>query len=195
MPKPEQVDILDDAGNPTGKTLTLTEAHKKGKWHAGVHVALYTPDRRVLLQQRSKTIMFYPGYWDLGVGGPVAAGEGLYEAAIREVEEEIGVTPHDLQAVTRWKYNHHVPSHGMHVKYVLYSFTAQIDPKQFTLQPSEVQAVKLLPIRDAHRLIFEHKGLPQIQLEPYEGDYRKLLDAIEQRFKQSPQADTIELLT
>lgn len=193
--KQNLIDVLNNDGNPTGKTMSLTDANLKGKWHAGVHIALYTSDRRVLLQQRSKTIMFYPGLWDLGVGGTVNAGESIYDAAMREVEEELGVVPHNLAAVTRWKYDHHVSTHNMHIKVLLYAFIAEIDPAHFTLQESEVQDIRLLPLGAAHDTLFRHKGLPQIHLEPYEDYYRQMLVAIEQHFKRPRSADTIEVIT
>lgn len=183
MARPERVEILDEHGNPTGNLMTLTGTNLTGEWHAGVHVALYTRDRRVVLQQRSKAIIFNPGKWELGAGGVVGAGESIYEAAFREVEEEIGATPHNLQAVTRWKYNHHLPSQGMHAKVFLYSFIAEVDPAHFTLQKGEVDKIRLLPVHAAHDAIFNHKGLPHIQLMPYQGYYRQLLAAIEQALK------------
>ncbi len=177
------VDILDDDGSPTGRTTSLTGAHKAGEWHAAVHIGLYTADRRVLLQQRSKAIMFYPGMWDLGVAGAVAAGENIYDAALREVHEELGTLARHLEPVTRWKYNHHVPSHGMHVKVFLYAFIAEIDPTYLRLQEEEVQAVRLLPVHSAHELLFNHKGLPHMQLQPYQGYYRQILKAIEEHYR------------
>jgi len=183
MAHPEDVDVLDENGNFTGKTMTLTGTNLAGEWHAGVHIALYTRDRRVLLQQRSKTIMFYPGQWELGVGGVVAAGERIADSALREVREEVGVTPRNLQPVTRWKYNHHVPSYGMHVKVFLYAYIAEIDPAELHLQQSEVQDVRLLPLSEVHQALFSHKGLPHIHLSPYEGYYRQLLSAIEEEFR------------
>lgn len=183
MAHPEDVDVLDENGNLTGKTMTLTGTNLAGEWHAGVHIALYTRDRRVLLQQRSKTIMFYPGQWELGVGGVVAAGERIADSALREVREEVGVTPRNLQPVTRWKYNHHVPSYGMHVKVFLYAYIAEIDPAELHLQQSEVQDVRLLPLSEVHQALFSHKGLPHIHLSPYEGYYRQLLSAIEAEFR------------
>jgi len=198
MARPERVDILDENGNPTGKLMTITGTNLIGEWHAGIHVALYTRDRRVLLQQRSKAIMLNPGTWELGVGGVVGAGESIYEAAFREVEEEVGVSAHHLQAVTRWKYNHHLPHYGMHVKVFLYSFIAEIDPSHIHLQKGEVDNVRLLPVREAHAAIFKHKGLPNIHLSPYEGYYKQLLTAIEQQLQNRqdfPMLDTIEVDT
>ena len=194
MARPERVDILDENGNPTGKLMTLTGTNLVGEWHAGVHVALYTRDRRVLLQQRSKAIVLNPGKWELGIGGVVGAGESIYEAAFREVEEEIGATARNLTAVTRWKYNHHLPSLDMHVRVFLYSFIAEIDPAHIHVQKGEVDSVRLLPLDTAHDAIFNHKGLPHVQLVPYEGYYKQLLSAIEQELKNRrdfPALDTI----
>lgn len=182
MSHPENIDILDENGNPTGAVMTLTDANLKGEWHAGVHLALYTRDRRVLLQQRSKAIMFYPGQWELGVGGAVSAGENLYNAARREVEEELGVTALDLQAVTRWKYNHHLPDHNLHVKVFLYAYIAEIDPAHLHVQQSDAGTIRLLPMSDAHDVLFRHKGLPHVRMAPYEGYYRQMLAAIEAHF-------------
>jgi isopentenyl-diphosphate delta-isomerase len=182
MAHPENVDILDDNGNPTGKIVTLTGANLAGYWHAGVHVALYTADRRVLVQQRSKTIMFYPGLWELGVGGSVAAGESIYEAALREVDEEVGLLARNIEPITRWKYNHHLESQGMHAKVFLYAFMAEIDPTFLRLQKEEVQNVRLLPLHAVHDVLFKHKGLPQIHLQPYQGYYRQMLRAVEGHF-------------
>ncbi len=182
MAHPEKVDILDENGDQTGKIMTLTGTNLAGEWHAGVHVALYTRDRRALLQQRSKAIMFYPGQWELGVGGAVAAGESIIEAAMREVREEVGVTLRKLQPVTRWKYNHHMPRYGMHAKVLLYAFIAEIHPAHLRLQQSEVQDVRLLPLDNVHDVLFRHKGLPQLHIMPYEGYYRQMLSAIEAEF-------------
>lgn len=196
MARPERVDILDENGNPTGKLMTLTGTNLAGEWHAGIHVALYTRDRRVLLQQRSKAIILNAGKWELGVGGVVGEGESIYEAAFREVEEELGVSAHNLKAVTRWKYNHHLPNLGMHVRAFIYSFIAEIDPQHLRLQKGEVDNVRLLPVATAHDAIFNHKGLPHIQLLPYEGYYKQLLSAIEQELKNRrdfPALDTMML--
>ena len=181
MAHPEYVDILDESAHPTGERMTHTGTNLVGAWHAGVHVVLYTRDRRVLLQQRSKAIMFHPGLWEVGVGGVVAAGETVEQAALREVSEEVGAAPFHLEYVTRWKYNHHIPTQGMHMKVFLHAFIAEIDPAHLKLQRSEVQRVRMVPVREAHEALFFHKGLPHVQLMPYEGYYRQLLSAVEKR--------------
>lgn len=185
MTRQEKVDVLDNDGNPTGEIVTLTGSNLAGYWHAGVHVGLYTKDRRVLLQQRSRSIMMHPGLWDLGMGGVVAAGERVETAAKREVFEELGVIPQDLRLIARWRYNHHLPNYGMHTRIFVHAFIAEIDPANLSLQAAEVRDVRLLPLAEAHDALFMHKGLPQVHLEPYAGSYRQILSAIEAHFGHS----------
>ena len=55
------------------------------------HVLFVNPSGQVLLRLRDdRPDLPYPGLWDL-LGGAVEAGETLAEAAVREVQEEIGI--------------------------------------------------------------------------------------------------------
>ena len=49
-------------------------------------------DGSVLLGRRSDQADFYPGVWD-AIGGHLKAGESPQEALLRELNEEIGVSP------------------------------------------------------------------------------------------------------
>jgi len=62
-----------------------------------VVAALIVQSGRILLGKRSATREFYPGVWDL-FGGHMEPGEGQAETLIRELGEELGITP------TRWSY-------------------------------------------------------------------------------------------
>ena len=54
--------------------------------------ALFVRDGMVLLARRSPHRSTYPGLWSFP-GGHVEQGETLAEALVREVQEEVGVTP------------------------------------------------------------------------------------------------------
>lgn len=88
----ELIDILDSEGNFRGQTAMKTEAHRKGLFHQTVHIWFYTSDGEILLQQRGRDKDTHPLLWDVSVAGHIGAGEEIEMAAVREVDEEIGLS-------------------------------------------------------------------------------------------------------
>lgn len=60
--------------------------------HRGVGVILFNDKGEVLLQKRSKHKDTHPGYYDISVAGHCAKDETYEETALREMQEEIGIT-------------------------------------------------------------------------------------------------------
>lgn len=54
--------------------------------------ALIVQSQRILLGQRSAARTFYPGVWDV-FGGHVEPGEQHTQTLVRELQEELGITP------------------------------------------------------------------------------------------------------
>jgi 8-oxo-dGTP diphosphatase len=59
--------------------------------------ALIVRSQKILLGHRSAEREFYPDVWD-AFGGHVEPGEGQQQTLVRELQEELGITP------TLWKY-------------------------------------------------------------------------------------------
>jgi len=57
--------------------------------------AILTQAEMLLLGLRARHLRSYPDCWDI-IGGHVEAGETFEQTLVREVEEEIGVTPVDF---------------------------------------------------------------------------------------------------
>jgi 8-oxo-dGTP diphosphatase len=57
-----------------------------------VGALLVNRERKVLMGLRAVWKSAWPAHWDT-IGGRVEAGESLEAALVREVQEEIGVTP------------------------------------------------------------------------------------------------------
>lgn len=145
----ELVDILDSQGNPTGKTALKSEAHRNAWFHSTVHVWLYTADGRVLIQQRAKKKETHPLLWDVSVAGHIGAGEEIKRSAIREVEEEIGLTvsPEDLQKIGIFK---SVQKHSEELIdcefHHVFLCELRVALKDLKKQNIEVASLKLIPL-------------------------------------------------
>ncbi|MEM9076537.1 MAG: NUDIX domain-containing protein [Bacteroidota bacterium] len=144
----ELVDILDGEGNPTGESCLKSKVHKLGLFHPTVHVWCYDKTGFILLQQRGKDKINFPLKWDISVAGHVSAGEGLEEAAVREVHEEIGasINPSQLEKIGIFKTEH------QHAKDFLdkefnHTFLCELTTQTaLTKQESEVEALEWFPL-------------------------------------------------
>lgn len=87
----ELFDVLDENGMYTGGIANRQICHEEGMRHKAVAVFIINSKNQVLLQRRSEKKKMWPGLWDISAGGHVLTGEFGYQAAIREVKEEIGI--------------------------------------------------------------------------------------------------------
>lgn len=145
----ERIDILDSDGNPTGRTAMKSEAHRKGWYHASVHVWLYMPNGQVLLQQRARTKETHPLLWDVSVAGHVGAGESATLTAVRETAEEVGleIEESDLQFIGRF-FGEHRHRDNLIDREFHYTYLCELRRPLDTLtkQDSEVEALVLMPL-------------------------------------------------
>lgn len=90
----EIFDIVDLNGEPTGKTIPRSEAHRNGIRHRTAHVWLWrrTDDGfEILLQKRSDDKDSFPGCYDISSAGHIPAGCDYLTSAVRELKEELGL--------------------------------------------------------------------------------------------------------
>lgn len=90
----EYLDIVNENGEPTGETVERSVAHNEGIPHRTSH--LWVLRRRngrteVLLQKRSANKSF-PGCYDISSAGHIPAGDEYIQSAVRELQEELGIT-------------------------------------------------------------------------------------------------------
>ena len=88
----EYVAILNEHGTPTNERCLKSIAHRKGLFHATVHIWLFTSNGELLIQQRNPDKDTFPNLWDVSVAGHIEFGETPSKAALREIHEEINFT-------------------------------------------------------------------------------------------------------
>ena len=169
----ERIAILTSDGKFTGKTTLKSHAHRMGLFHATVHIWFYTSVGNILVQQRGRNKATYPLLWDVSVAGHIGAREAIKIAAIREVEEEIGlhITENNLKKIGVFK---SVQKHRDDLVdcefHHVFLCVLKVSLHQLKKQASEVEALKLISLlqfTEEIKLLKEHKNFVPHATEYY----------------------------
>ena len=138
----------------TGRTMVRGDAVPEGCYRIVVHVCIFDPEGRMLIQQRQPFKEGWSNMWDITVGGSAVAGDTSRTAAERETREEIGLSI-DLTDVRPsltlyWE-------HGFDDYYLL---TRDVDPDMLRLQNEEVQTVRWATREEILRMIDDGEFIP-----------------------------------
>ncbi|GAQ56236.1 NUDIX domain-containing protein [Streptomyces acidiscabies] len=87
----EILDIVDEQDNVIGQ-LPRGEVYADGLRHRCVFIQARDAEGRLFVHRRTPTKLVFPSLYDMFVGGVVGAGEAYDAAALREAEEELGVS-------------------------------------------------------------------------------------------------------
>ncbi len=87
----ELFDVVDDRDQVL-HSAPRHEVHARKLLHRAVHIFLFNSNGEIFLQQRSMQKDAEPGVWSASCSGHVDAGEDYDTAAVRELQEELGVT-------------------------------------------------------------------------------------------------------
>ena len=136
------------------RTMVRGDAVPEGCYRIVVHVCIFDPEGRMLIQQRQPFKDCWSNMWDITVGGSAVAGDTSRTAAEREPREEIGLDI-DLTDVRPsltlyWE-------HGFDDYYLL---TRELDPASLHLQYEEVQTVRWATREEIHRMIDDGEFIP-----------------------------------
>ena len=171
------IDILNPEGKPTGKTALKSEAHKKGWYHATVHIWLFTTSKKILLQKRALTKKIFPGLWDISVAGHIGAGESVLNAAKREVFEEIGLELSEEDLIKIGTRVHQVShSNGIIDNEHHHVFIAELKKplSELKIQKEEVAAIQLFDLA----ILKQTKNLENVLLSRFHEYYTMVYDKI-----------------
>jgi 16S rRNA (adenine1518-N6/adenine1519-N6)-dimethyltransferase len=98
-----KIAVVDDKDRVVG-AAPIEEAARQGLIHRIVRIILRNPTGDILTVRRSKTEQVWPGRWGESASGHVDEGEDYGPAALREVEEEIGLSGVLLNPVDTYYY-------------------------------------------------------------------------------------------
>lgn len=99
----ELVDVVDDADRVVG-CATRAEMRAGKLRHRATYILVFNRQGQLFVHQRTASKDVFPSYFDVAVGGVVAAGESYDEGARRELAEEVGVTAVAPRPILSFRY-------------------------------------------------------------------------------------------
>ncbi|MFG2752102.1 NUDIX hydrolase [Streptomyces xanthophaeus] len=87
----EVLDVVDREDRVTGQARR-GEVYARGLLHRCVFVQARDTQGRIFVHRRTASKLVFPAHYDMFVGGVLGAGEDYASAALREAEEELGVS-------------------------------------------------------------------------------------------------------
>jgi len=149
----ELFDVINENDQITGQEMRSV-VHQLGLWHRGAHVLLFTQDDKLLVQQRSKNKSQSPLLFDCSVSEHVTAGEDYYDAAIRGLSEEMGVSDIEIKPLTKFKMNY-----GPNDNEISVIFKGLVDPSQVRFDPVEIEKVEYHGIPELQQLLIDQPNI------------------------------------
>jgi isopentenyl-diphosphate delta-isomerase type 1 len=126
--------------------------HQRGDWHRGVHVFLFAPDGRMLVQKRSADRASAPSALDCSVSEHVQSGESYYDAAIRGMKEEMGVEGIPLTRLAKFRMNY-----GINDNEVSELYEGVVDPASVNFDPVEIESIHYYSMDELRAMMRESK--------------------------------------
>jgi isopentenyl-diphosphate Delta-isomerase len=143
----ELLDIVNDEDIIIDQQMRSV-AHQLGLQHRGVHIFLFTPERKLLVQKRSKDRAQYSSALDCSVSEHVKAGESYLEAAVRGMKEEMGVEGIEVKPLVKFRMNYGVNDNEISTLY-----EGTVDPVQVKFDPVEIEELNYYTLDELQEMI------------------------------------------
>lgn len=132
----EKWELYDLYRQKTGVYVTRGEKVPQGYYHTVVHVCIFNSQGEMLIQQRQPFKHGWSNLWDVSVGGSAVAGDNSWQAAMREVKEELGLSIDLVNQRPSFTFSF---SFGFDDVYII---NLDVDLSSLHLQYEEVQQVR-----------------------------------------------------
>ncbi len=147
--------IVDKDDNIIGKA-TYDDLKAKALIHRAANVFVFNSKGELFVHKRAENLNLYPGMWDVKFGGLVRADESYEEAALREVNEEAGITGVILTDLFRQKSRRRENLTNRKVFQCTYN-------GKITLDKTEVAEGRFVKVEEAVKLMEEGKLSPSAE--------------------------------
>ncbi len=143
----ELLDIVDDNDLVIDQQMR-SKVHELGLWHRGVHVFLFNSERKMLIQKRSADRAHSPSALDCSVSEHIKAGESYFDAAIRGMREEMGVSDIEIKPLVKFKM-----IYGVNDNEISTLYEGIIDPEKVKFDPIEIEEIAYYSADEIHEMM------------------------------------------
>jgi len=172
----EKLEVFDKQGQPTGIIKSREEIHRGGNWHRGVHVWILNSNKELLIQKRSAQKDSHPNEWDISVAGHILAGHSNIQSALKELEEELGLTvsKENFKYLFTYKQSSVLNNNTFFNNEIddVYLIKKDLDISRINLQKEEVAEIKFIPWQDLEKKI----KTKDPAFVPHDEEYKKLFE-------------------
>ncbi len=148
----ELIDVVDTEDRVV-RQASRAEMRRANLLHRAVYILVRNSRGELFVHQRTASKDVYPSYWDVTVGGVVAAGEDYEPAARREIAEEIGASCDTLIPLFEVRYR------DASTQLIGKAFLARYDGP-VVLQQEEIASGNFVTLAVAERLMREERCCP-----------------------------------
>ncbi len=148
----EIFDVVNERDEVIGQA-PREQVHRQGLKHRAVHIFLFDPAGRLFIQKRAASKDTFPGRYDSSASGHVDSGEQYDDCAVREVQEELGLTVPAKSLHKHFKIDA-CPQTGQEFVWV-YSFQGDYHP---LINPSEIERGEFLGVDAVLDLVENRPG-------------------------------------
>jgi isopentenyl-diphosphate delta-isomerase type 1 len=143
----EIFDVVDESDRVI-RQMPRREIHRQGLRHRAVHVFIFDEAGRLYIQKRAATKETHPLQYDSSASGHVDSGESYDVAAVRELQEELGLN------VPLQKHFKIAACEDTGWEFVwVYSARGDYHP---VINPEEIESGRYWPLEEIKRDLKEH---------------------------------------
>ena len=149
---PEEIAMVDEHTGEVIGSVDRHTAHTNGIWHASTHVWILDASGNLLVQQRAAWTRRFPKHWDISAAGHMKVGE---EGNLREVSEELGVTPvlSEVEFLGILRSTHTSEGFLNRERPRVYLWRSKLELSEFFFPDDEAMGLASLPLSDVSRFI------------------------------------------
>ena len=147
----ELLDIVNNEDIVSGQEMRST-VHQLGLQHRGVHVFLFTRDRKMLIQKRSADRAASPSALDCSVSEHVKAGESYLDAAMRGMKEEMGVTGIKISPLVTFRMNY-----GLNDNEISRLYEGIVESEKVKFDPVEIEEIGYYSMDELQTMMSDEK--------------------------------------